>query len=113
MTNKLKKLFLFLILLSTGALWTASWALAQPPRARAAASCGVGSGRGYGYTYLTSLKVTRTKCSTAKRVAKRHGHVRGWRCSKKRLATSPVQYNDRETCAQGSRRVVWTFTQNT
>lgn len=111
MTNKFKKLIL--ILLSAGVLLTASGALAQPPRARAAASCGVGSGHGYGYTYLTSLKVTRTSCSTGKRVVKRHGHVRGWRCSKKRLATSPVQYDDRETCSQSRRRVVWTFTQNT
>jgi hypothetical protein len=103
---------LVLVLLSSGILVTATGALAHTPRARVARSCGVGSGHGYGYTYLTSLKVTNTSCGTGKSVAKHHGHVKGWKCSTKRLATSPVQYESRVTCKRGSRRVVWTFSQN-
>ena len=73
----------------------------------------MGAGKGYGYSYLTSLTVRGTNCATGRGVVARHGHVPGWGCSKKRLATSPVQYDDRETCHSGSRQVVWTFTQNT
>ena len=103
---------LVLMLASSGILLAATGALAHSPRARAAGSCGIGSGHGYGYTYLTSLKVTNTSCATGRSVAKHHGHVRGWRCSTKRLATSPVQYESRVTCKSGSRQVVWTFSQN-
>jgi hypothetical protein len=102
-----------LLLVTSGALLSATGAFAHGPRAKAAASCGVGSGHGYGYTYLTSLKVTRTSCATGKSVAKHHGHVKGWKCSTKRLGTSPVQYESRVTCKSGSRQVVWTFSQNT
>ena len=101
-----------LLLASSGILLLATGALAHSPRARAAGNCGVGSGHGYGYTYLTSLKVTRTSCATGRSVAKHHGHVKGWKCSTKRLATSPVQYESRVTCKSGSRQVVWTFSQN-
>jgi len=104
---------MILLLISSAVLLTASVALAQAPVAQLAGGCSVGSGYGFGYTYLTSLTVTRTSCSNGKRVVKHHGHVRGWHCTKKRLASSPVQYQDRETCKSGSRRVVWTFTQNT
>jgi hypothetical protein len=103
---------LVVLLSSSVILLTASGAPAQPPRARAAGSCGVGSGHGYGYTYLTSLKVTKTSCATGRNVARHHGHVHGWKCSTKRLATSPVQYESRVSCESGSRRVVWTFSQN-
>jgi hypothetical protein len=95
-------------------LMVAGASSAQPPVARSAGStCGVGSGHGYGYTYLTFLWVYRTSCSTGKHVANHHGHVRGWRCAKKRLATSPVQYQERETCKRGRAEVQWTYTQNT
>jgi hypothetical protein len=104
---------MILLLISSGILLTATGAFARSPQARAAGNCGVGNGKGYGYTYLTSLKVTRTSCSTGKNVAKHHGHVGGWHCSTKRLATSPVQYESRVTCKGGSRQVIWTFTQNT
>ncbi|MGH2866854.1 MAG: hypothetical protein ACRDNK_04695 [Solirubrobacteraceae bacterium] len=86
---------------------------AQGPVARATTGCGVGAGKGYGYSYLTSLKVRRTSCATGRSVAKHHGRLRSWSCTKKRLDTSPVQYDDRETCHSGARQVVWTFTQNT
>ena len=106
------------VLVSIGAvasagLASAALAGAHTPAAHAAASCGVGNGKGYGYTYLTSLNVTRTSCANGKAVAKKHGHARGWHCSTKRLATSPVQYQARVTCTSGNRRVVWTYTQNT
>lgn len=88
-------------------------AAAQGPVAQAATACNVGAGKGYGYSYLTSLTVRRTTCSTGRTVVKHHGHVSGWSCFKKRLDTSPVQYDDRETCHHGTALVVWTFTQNT
>jgi hypothetical protein len=82
------------------------------PVAQAAKSCGVGTEHGFGYTYLTSLNVSRTSCKTGRRVAKHHGHVRGWRCHTKRLDASPVQYDSRVTCKSGRRQVKWTFTQD-
>jgi hypothetical protein len=88
-------------------------AVAHEPAARAAASCGVGKGRGLGYTYVTSITVRATNCVTGKNVVKHHGHVSGWRCTTKRLATSLTQYEARETCTSGSRRVVWNYSQNT
>ena len=86
---------------------------APSPLAQAARGCGVGAGHGYGYSYLTSLSVTRTSCATGRYVAKHHGHVAGWRCSRTRLDTSPVQYDERVACRSGTRRVTWTYTQNT
>ena len=98
---------------ASAALLGAAVALAHQPVARTAASCGVGLGHGYGYTYLTSLKVYGTSCSTGRIVVKHHGRVSGWHCVKKRLDTSPVQYDERETCTSGARRVVWTYIQDT
>lgn len=102
-----------LLLVCAGALMTTAVAFAHAPAARVARSCNVGMGYGYGYTYLTSLNVTHTSCSNGKYIAGRHGHVGGWQCNKTRQATSPLQYQDRETCNSGRRRVVWTFSQNT
>jgi hypothetical protein len=104
---------MIVVLSSSVALFAATAAVAQPPVAQTAGSCGVGSGHGFGYTYLTSLSVRGTGCSTGKSVAKHHGKVHGWRCSKKRLATSPVQYDERETCTSGGRHVQWNYTENT
>jgi hypothetical protein len=75
--------------------------------------CNVGAGKGYGYSYLTSLSVNGVSCSTGSYVAKKHGHVRGWRCRQKRLDTSSFQYDERVSCASGRHSVVWTYTQNT
>jgi hypothetical protein len=106
-----------IVLLSTSAALAGSAAAAaHQPVARTAANCGLGAHHGiglYGYTYLTKLTVSGTNCTTGKNVAKHHGKLSGWHCSKKRLATSPVQYNDRETCTSGGRHVQWFFTQNT
>jgi hypothetical protein len=99
---------LLVVLTATVGLLAAATAAGQPV-AHAARACGVGSGRGYGYTYLTSLSVRHISCSNGKKVVRHQG---GWHCSKKRIATSPVQYDERETCKRGGRRVVWTYTQN-
>lgn len=88
-------------------------AQANEPRAHAAGTCGVGNGRHLGYSYVTSLWVYHTSCGTGKKLASHRGHLRGWRCSKKILATSPVQYDARETCHSGGREVQYSFTQNT
>jgi hypothetical protein len=93
-------------------LATAAVAPASPPSARAASGCAVGRGQGFGYTYLTSLSVKGIGCASGRSVVKHRGG-RGWRCAKQRLATSPVQYDERETCRSGSRQVQWTYTQDT
>ena len=61
-------------------------AAAQSQTAHATRGCAVGAGTGYGYSYLTSLTVHRTSCATGRTVVKHHGHLRGWRCTKKRKA---------------------------
>ncbi|MGO9753380.1 MAG: hypothetical protein ACLP8S_15930 [Solirubrobacteraceae bacterium] len=81
--------------------------------ARIAAACSVGSGRGYGYTYLDKLAVKNTSCATGKNVARHKGRLSGWRCSKKVLDRSPVQYDAQMSCSSGGRRVNYTYTQNT
>jgi hypothetical protein len=96
---------------ASAALFGGAVAVAHQPLARAATTCGVGNGKGYGYTYLTTLTVHGTGCGTGKSVVKSRG--KGWKCSKKRLNTSPVQYQERESCKSGSRTVVWTYSQNT
>jgi hypothetical protein len=103
---------MIVLLTSMGALLVASVAFAHTPVAHAASTCGVGNGTGYGYTYLTTLKVTRTSCSTGKNVARHHGHVRGWHCTRKTLNSSPTQVEAKETCKSGSKSVVWTYSQN-
>lgn len=104
---------IIVLVVAGAALAVAAVAAARTPVATIAGNCSVGSGEGYGYTYLTSLTVHNTNCSTGRHVAHKHGRVSGWHCGKHRLSTSPVQYQDRETCTNGSRKVVWTFTQNT
>jgi hypothetical protein len=102
------------IALATSAviLATAAVAPARPAPAHAASGCGVGRGQGFGYTYLTSLSVKGIGCASGRSVVKHRGG-RGWKCAKQRLASSPVQYDERETCKSGSRQVQWTFTQDT
>ncbi len=88
-------------------------ATASNPVAQKAGTCSVGNGRGYGYSYLTYLWVYRTSCSTGRSLAHKHGRAHGWRCSRRILDRSPVQYDARMTCHSGSRQVQWTYTQNT
>jgi hypothetical protein len=104
---------LLLGLIAAAVAGTAAAASIGAPLGQIAANCSIGTGRGYGYSYLTSLSVARTSCAVGRTVARHHGHVSGWKCTKKRLDTSPVQYDDRETCTSGRRLVRWTFTQNT
>jgi hypothetical protein len=97
---------------ATVVLAMAAVASASSPTARVASGCGVGAGRGFGYTYLTSLSVKKIGCANGRSVVKHRGG-KGWRCTKKRLASSSTQYDDRESCRSGSRQVVWTFTEDT
>jgi hypothetical protein len=78
-----------------------------------------------GQGYFTSLKATGISCSGAKDVMKAHykcrtkhgikgkcGRVNGWRCTEKRVSIS-TEYNSRVTCKKGSRKVVYTYNQDT
>jgi hypothetical protein len=85
---------------------------AAVPVAHLAKSCTFGSGRQFGYTYLTGLYESGTTCSVATSLAKAHGHQSGWKCTIKRVNASPIQYMDDETCTSGSRKVVWSYSQN-
>lgn len=111
--RRLHPLVLVLLALTPMASALTPMASARSPIAHAAGKCGVGSGRGYGYSYLTYLWVYRTSCANGSYLAKKHGRVSGWRCSKKILDRSPVQYDAKVTCNSGGRQVQWTFTQNT
>jgi hypothetical protein len=97
-----------------GSASTASAASCNPPRYP-------GSG------YFTSLKVTKVSCATGKRVVLAHYRcrvkkgVRGrcasvpryrYRCSERRRAIAS-EFNAAVTCRRGSRRVVFTYQQNT
>jgi hypothetical protein len=101
------------VVTASAALIAASAAFGHGPAAHASASCAVGSGQHvYGYTYLFPIKVSHTNCSTGKNVVKHHGHVNGWHCSTKTLASSPTQVQAKETCKNGRKSVVWTYAQN-
>ena len=69
--------------------------------------------RSFGYSYFEWLWVNHTTCSTGRYVAKHHGHVRGWRCTRKITAKASFQYDATETCKSGRRIVQWKYTQNT
>jgi hypothetical protein len=103
-----------------GAVGTAG---AAGPVAHAAKSCKPGSYPGDGY--FTSLKVRHIGCAGGRKVMRAHykcrtrhgikgrcGHVRHYRCTEKRAAIS-TEYNARVSCRRGSRRVVYTYQQNT
>ncbi|MEA2429625.1 MAG: hypothetical protein QOF65_549 [Thermoleophilaceae bacterium] len=93
----------------------------------AARACAVPKYPGSGY--FTSLHVTHTSCGTGRKVARAHYHcrrkhgVRGhchhavlhFHCKEHRPASGQIstQYNARVTCKRGSRRVVFTYQQNT
>jgi hypothetical protein len=88
-------------------------ASARAPVAHAAGKCSYGNGRSYGYSYLTFLWVYKTSCANGRTIAHKHGHVRGWHCTTKKLDQSPVQYDAKVTCKSGHREVQWEYTQNT
>jgi hypothetical protein len=102
-------------------------AVAAPATAQAARACAPPKYPGSGY--FTSLRVSGTSCSTGRKVAlahyrcrRAHG-VRGYcrhrvlhfRCTESRpsSARTKTEYNARVTCKRGSRRVVFTYQQNT
>jgi len=75
---------------------------------------------------FTSLTVTKVTCSRGTAVLKAHYKCRiahgrkgkctkavlGYRCSEKRVSI-PTEFNSRVTCKNGTRRVVYTYQQNT
>jgi hypothetical protein len=67
----------------------------------------------FGYSYFEWLWVNRTSCTTGRYVAKKHGHVSGWRCQRKITDKSSFQYDATETCTSSGRTVQWKYTQNT
>jgi hypothetical protein len=97
--------------------------------ASAAASCKTpADGHGWGPTYVTSLTVTKASCATGKAVVKAyyrcrvaHGgaagtctkKVLGYRCTERRGAAIPTQYDAKVTCTKGAARIVHTYTQFT
>lgn len=66
----------------------------------------------FGYSYFEWLWVNHTTCTTGRYVAKHHGRVSGWHCSRKITAQSSFQYDATETCRSGARSVQWKYTQN-
>ncbi len=85
--------------------------------------------QGFGVTYVGSLKVRGVTCITGKRVIrsfqscrKAHGGLKGY-CPRSTLILGfhctearggvPTQFSSKVTCTKATRRVVFTYTQNT
>lgn len=81
-----------------------------------------------GSTYITSLKQRSTKCSTAKKVARKftqcrkdNGGANGrcnqtvakYDCNEGKREGNNFQYNAKVKCARGGNKVVFTYTQQT
>lgn len=81
-----------------------------------------------GLGYFTSMTVTKTGCSTGKKVALGHykcrvknggkkgycrAKVSGFRCTESKRNAIPTEYNARVTCKKGSAKVVFTYQQDT
>lgn len=113
---------------SSLALVLAGAALAATPASAATRSCNVQRDAGsYGVTYVTSLKVTNTSCANGKKVIRAFNRCRkanggikgrcnrrvlGYRCKENRSAIA-TQFSSKVTCRAGTRRIVFTYTQNT
>jgi hypothetical protein len=67
----------------------------------------------FGYSYFEWLWVNRTSCTTGRYVAKHHGRVSGWHCTRKITDRARFQYDATETCTGSGRTVQWKYTQNT
>ncbi|WP_354700435.1 hypothetical protein DSM112329_00710 [Paraconexibacter sp. AEG42_29] len=76
--------------------------------------------------YFTSLKATGLSCSSAKSVMKAHDKCRlkkgrkatctrvsGYKCTEKRGASIPTEYSSTVTCKKGSKKVVYSYSQDT
>jgi hypothetical protein len=100
-------------------------ATAQPaaPAAHAAATCSPPKYPGQGY--FTSLKVAHVSCATGRKVTLAHYRCRtkhgirgrcasvlGYHCTEYRQSI-PTEIDSRVTCKRGTRRVVYTYQQNT
>jgi hypothetical protein len=95
------------------------------PTARAAKSCSAPKYPGLGY--FTSLEVSHVSCATGRKVTLAHyrcrtRHGRSGRCTSRVLGYScteghrnsiPTEYTARVTCKSGTRKVVYTYQQNT
>ncbi|MDX6656371.1 MAG: hypothetical protein QOH62_1164 [Solirubrobacteraceae bacterium] len=95
------------------------------PTAHAARSCSPPKYPGLGY--FTSLEVSHVTCATGRKVTVAHyrcrtRHGRSGRCTSKVLGYScteghrnsiPTEYTARVTCKSGTRKVVYTYQQNT
>jgi hypothetical protein len=108
----------FAALLALGAT-----AAGASPSAHAARSCSPPKYPGQGY--FTSLQVAHVSCATGKKVTLAHyrcrvkhgrrGRCSGvlhYRCTEGTRQTSSIEYNARVTCKRGTRRVVYTYTQD-
>lgn len=129
----LPRLAAFTLLPAAALLSAAAFATPAPaaPTAHAAAAkkCPLSAAkqRKLGATYVTSLKVTGVTCSAAEKVvikyhACRHKHgaagtcttkVAGYKCTEKRGATIPTQYDSIATCKSGAKRIVQSYEQFT
>lgn len=90
-----------------------------------AASCSYSAkeGRALGPSYVTSIQVTRTSCSTGKKIVKAFHSCRRtatgrcsrkvsrYTCSEKRGKTFQGQFSSKVTCKRGSARVVHTYSE--
>jgi hypothetical protein len=108
------------------ALATAGGATAGSAGVHAAGGCHLSSHeqRHLGATYVTSLSVKHTSCRTGKSVIRAfngcrqgprgrcHHRVKGYACKENRSGIS-VQFNSSVNCKRGSKRVHFTYTQNT
>jgi hypothetical protein len=95
------------------------------PTAHAAKACSPPKYPGLGY--FTSLEVSRVTCATGRKVTlahyrcrTRHGkkgrcttRVLGYSCREGTRNAIPTEYNARVTCKSGTRKVVYTYQQNT
>ena len=99
-------------------------AAALAPASASASTCSAPAYPGSGY--FTSLKTKHVCCKTGRKVTLAHYRCRtehgkkgrctrkvlGYRCSEKRNAI-PTEINSRVTCKKGTRRVIYTYQQNT
>lgn len=104
---------------------TAATASAGPIAHTATATCPKPNSPPYPNGYYNRLVVTGTSCASGKKVMHAHhkcrtkhgvrgrcGHVLGYRCTEKRRSIS-TEFNSRVTCKNGTRKVVYYYTQNT
>ena len=110
------------------ALAGAAGAGASAPQAQAARSCHLSSSEqrpaNHDPTYTTSLSVKHTSCRNGKRVMRAfhkcrkgprgrcHHRVKHFKCTEHRAGIK-VQFDSSVNCKRGSKRVHFTYTQNT